>query len=745
MADGGVGIDAVDFRVISDALRVSKRAVEMRAKKDGWHFHEVTGVGGRRRLIALDSVPQDVRKAVLRQRALDAAAALPASPAESAGRQVGRKLAIAEAVDTAVDQRARERGQIAAAGLTGRARERMDAKLELLARLGTFAQARGIGTCAAMDEFCDAYNSGAPIVEVWVRNFTGADLHPATLRRWKRIVRDKGPRGLAGEYGNRKGSSRIDGDDTLRKFILGVLTEKPHISVTVMHAAIRARLPERLPNLKALERWLKAWKADNAELFTAVTNPDAWKNKFMPAFGDASENIVRANQLWMADTTPADLQLVDGRHCVLGVIDVARRKFRMYVSKTSTAEAVCQLYRRNILEFGVPEAIKMDNGSDYASERVAALLTSLHIEPKFSAPFAPWEKPHIERAFKTFSHDLLEILPGYSGHNVADAQAIRARTSFAENLFKKGGTVELKLTAAELQDFCDRWVDNVYDHNPHEGLDGLTPFQKSAQMRDTLRVIGDERALDLLLGAGDMRTVGKKGLRLEKLTYIAPELATVIGQPVLVRRDEADIGRAVVYHREQFLCIAECPEVTGVSMREIASESRARKSKLISQQKAELKALGRKANTSELARDILDSRARDNASLAAFPQDNVLHITPALEAAAEAADALAAHGSEQAPVYDPADPMYDVGALIGRERDAEGDDTYKGRFARALRAMRDPGNEIVQQWLKGYRQSSEFAGSWLMFESFGASHFGLEDSFNELLPEDAIYRINEGG
>lgn len=739
MADGTREADAMDARAIGDVLRVSKRAVTKRADKDGWLYGEERVSGGMRRLYPVSSLPAEVREAVLRHRALQAAAQ--AAPAQSEGRALGRKLGIADAVDGAVQQRLRERGQAAAAGVTGKPRERMDAKLELLSRLSQFARARAIGICAAMDEFCDAYNSGAMDVPVRVRSHTGADLHPTTLRRWRRLVKEQGPAALAGGYGNRKGSNGIESTPALRDFVLGVLREQPHISAKVMHDAIAARLPELLPNRRTLERFLATWKRDNAELFLAVTNPDAWKNKYMPAFGNASEGIVRANQVWMLDSTPADLMLVDGRHSLVGMIDVATRQFRLYVSRTSTADAVCQILRRGILELGVPEAVKMDNGRDYASQRVAGVLAGLHIEARFSAPFSPWEKPHIERAFRTFSHDLLEILPGYGGHNVAEAQAIRSRTAFSEQLFKKNAEPKIRLTAAELQAFCDRWVAEVYTHTAHDGLGGMTPFQKAAQLRDLVRTVSDVRALDLLLGAGEIRTVGKKGLRLDNLLYIAPELAEAINQPVLVRRDDADIGRAVVYYQDRFLCIAECPEVTGVSQREVASEVKARKAKLLQLQKAELKALGRKANVPGLVRDILDSKARDNAALHAFPAPNVVHITPALEAAGVAADALEQmeQGTAAKASHDDA-VKASIVTLVRKEQQAE--DEAEARFKWALDLLLTPAaarNDIDAARLRNYTQTPEYETRWMFFEEFGAGTFGLADHYNALLSADALF------
>ncbi|HZF97873.1 MAG TPA: DDE-type integrase/transposase/recombinase, partial [Pseudoxanthomonas sp.] len=550
MADGNRIMETFDAAQIAAVLGVTKRAINKRSERENWPFAERAVRGGKVKLYPIGLLPEEVREAIRRAESLQAANAAATSAHYQAGAATARRLTIGAAVDARVVQRNCEQGAAAAAGLIGEAKTRMDAKLDMLARLSAFASARGLGQCAAMQEFCDAFNAGQIEVSKEQRElFTRkgeVKLHPATLRGWKKLVKTQGPAALAGVYGvHRKGVGILDSDTALREFVIGLIAEKPHISAKLVYEALCARFSgTKLPVKRSVEMWLARWKQDNAEAYLAATNPDAWKNRHMAAFGSLSDGITRACQLWMMDSTPADLQLVDGRYTLVGVIDIGWRGFRLHVAKTSSAETVSQLTRRAILEWGVPEAIKMDNGSDYASNRFAQLLTGLQIEPRFSAPFSPWQKGNIERAFRTFSHSLLELLPGYSGHNVAEAQAIRARQSFAERLFKKNTVVEIKLTAAELQEFCDRWCRDFYAHEQHEGLQGQTPFQRHAQLRDVVRRVGDVRALDLLLGEGRLCTVTKKGLRLDKLNYIAPELATVIGQQVLVRIDDADIGRA---------------------------------------------------------------------------------------------------------------------------------------------------------------------------------------------------------
>lgn len=64
MADGGVGNKAIDAGAIASALSITKRAIELRAKKETWPFTEQAVRGGRRRLYVLSSLPADVQAAV---------------------------------------------------------------------------------------------------------------------------------------------------------------------------------------------------------------------------------------------------------------------------------------------------------------------------------------------------------------------------------------------------------------------------------------------------------------------------------------------------------------------------------------------------------------------------------------------------------------------------------------------------------------------------------------------------------
>lgn len=742
MADGNVipkPLQAFDIKQIAHALRITKRSAERRANNDAWAFDLVTGRGGQKRMYPLASLPSDVQAAVRHADAVAAARTASATVNFQTGASLGRRLALAAAIDEGAAHRARETGLAALAGLEGRPRARAIAKMDLLAQAQSFVDRHGQGVCAGYEMFVAAYAAGE-IGTPEQRAALGDEISTDSLRRWARTLKSHGAAALAGSYGNRAGSGRIDRDNAINEFAIGLLAEKPHINARHLHQAIWARFGDRLSvSERTVRQWLSSWKSDNRQVFTALANPDQWKNKYMSAQGRSDMDAARINERWEFDGTPSDVMLLDGRANIVGIIDVWSRRAKLHVSKTASSEAVCCAMRRALLDWGVPERAKLDNGTDYVSQRVQRVFSGLQVQVRLSAPFSPWEKPHIERFFHTFSHDLLELLPGYVGHNVAEAQELRARVSFAERLFKKNAApVEIKMTAAELQQFCDRWIRDVYEMESRNGLDGMTVFQRVASANFEPRRVVDERALDMLMaeapGSRDgMYRVAKKGLRINGLDYASPELALLVGEHVKVLLTD-ELGQVVVYHDGAFACVAECPEVMGTSRQEIAIEAKARQKAAVEAKKREIKALGRKAGTKEIAWEILDAKKREREQVAMMPAPNVAHFTPALEAAREAAAALnQAAGQHEAM---PAPTLADFAAVRDLVRaDQVADETAEQRFARAIRLMAaSEVDEFNARWLASYRGSPEFTGRWLMFEEWGGAAFGLGTEFDHLSP-----------
>jgi transposase InsO family protein len=531
--------------------------------------------------------------------------------------------------------------------IDGAAKARADAKAWLLAEALRLQADKGLSLSAASKAFAAAYNKGKVSAPPDVRGLV-KKLGRDTIATWAEVVRKEGTGRLAGAYGNRRGATLIDTQPEVMELVLGMLANRPHCRPAHVFEALRGHLGSRddirLPSQDAIWRWLEAYKAEHAEGFTAHSNPDRWKSRYMVAFGAADDGIVRLNQRWELDSSPADVMLAEGRYSLLGLLDVWSRRGKLLVRPTSSAAGIGGLLRRGILDWGVPELAKTDNGKDYTSRQLVRFFLDLGIEQVLCPPYSPWHKPFVERFFKTFAHDLLELLPGYVGHDVAERQELRDRQSFAERLMQPKQVVELRMSAAELQTFCDQWTDSIYAHRPHDGLAGQTPWQRAQSWTQPVRRVESERALDLLLAEpakGGSRKVLKQGLHIEGAWFVAAELGGLAGRQVHVRLDPLDQGRVHVFDEKGcFVCLATAEDRLGADRAEVARKAKQIQLERVASERKALRQAAKKVDVDEVVAEVLREAAVAAGKLVALPRASVPHQTEGLTAAGECAKAL---------------------------------------------------------------------------------------------------------
>lgn len=601
-------------------LPSTERNVQLKSKRDCWKSRAREGRGGGKEY-HISSLPEIARIQL-------AVMTAPAVKKEAAKTEINPQ------------------GLAEYAHIEGRAKSRIDAKLEILEAFKEFQKTLGFANTRARYIFAEKYNAGEVAVADWVKH-TIISVSACTLRNWAEVLANKGISGLAGKYGCRKGTGIIDTNEAVKNYILGAIYETPHVSCKNIMRGLRARFRESrecLPSYRTLQAWVKTWKEDNEQLLTAVKNPDAWRSKYKSAAGSASESIVRLNQEWQFDGTPSDLLLADGKRCnIVGIIDVYSRRLSLSVCDRASAYAVGCATRKALLKWGVPETVRTDNGKDYVADYIKRVFAALNIEQIICPPFSPQKKPHIERAFRTFSHSLLEQLDGFIGHNVAERKDIEARRSFSQRLFSKDETIELRLTTQELQEFCDRWCEDIYEREEHGGL-GMTPGEKAASYTGEIRRISDERCLDVLLakpaGKNGIRVVSKKGISYEGGYYNAPELGGYEGQQIRVLLDEQDYGELYAFDLDgKFICKAVSFENKGVSLEEVAAARSAVQKRTLKIKKDALRRIAKETNLkgNALVREVFMQAAEEAGKLVRLPSETVAYQTEQMAEAVKAA------------------------------------------------------------------------------------------------------------
>lgn len=672
------------------------RGVQLKVNNSEIRTRPRKGRGGGVELYILD-LPEATRIALGRRAAAHDQGGLPPVPGE---------------VVAAPTRRVTKKGPIF--GLPNYKRLKVDARLYILRAWELFHAKAGLIVWKSQITFCDAYNARSMEIEPWVYE-TVETISWSTIQGWRKKLKEQGAARLGTRYGNRKGSGKIDSDEAVRGFIVALIVAKPHVNAKHVMRGLRARFNDRkIASYRSVQRFMSRWKIDNADMLSAVSNPDHHRNTRMPAFGSASEEITRLNELWEMDSTPADVMCTDGRHAIIGVIDIYSRRGKLLVTETSKSTAICALIRSAMLKWGVPERIKIDEGQDYTSKHLTRALADLGIEQDICPPYTPEAKPHIERFFGTCTRGLFELLPGYTGHCVADAQALRARKSFASRLGEDDAQVfGVALSAAELQTHLDSWCDNLYGREVHRSLKGRSPFEVAAAWRDPIAAIEDERALDVLLAEspGDgWRQVTKKGIRLDRTTFVSVELGGLVGMRVQVRFDAADMGRIYCFDIDgQFICIAKSEELLGVTRRDVAIAARHLRRRIDKAARAEARRLAAEHRPADIAAEILDSRAAHADGVVAFPTPQHAYASDGLDAAADAAAA-----GQGAPAVTPAfddetlkragESLVELAARRDwREIEAEENAAMWERYKR----LRDQGEVSAEDaaWMERYAES----------------------------------------
>lgn len=736
---------------IAEALGITRRAVNKRAtnglrrkNEAAWTIAEREKCrGGEIIRHAYDDLPGDVRKTIDRaEKAADAAVRRREIEAEHTQMTVEAAMKLAADEDETkrreeqarVDRIMEGRKKFNALKKDDDKRVVAQAREWILRMCVEYQHVQGLDKRGAQGKFSMKVTAGDVDLPDFVKASLkqckggGINLSEGVIQRWSDYYRESGIWGLVPKWGDdKRGKCVISETPNLFRFIVAAMVRYPHIKPVKIRQYLETSTPEmNVVSVRTIQRFMKRWLAENVQLWTYMTNPDKWKNIYMSAAGSAFANITRLNQLWELDSTPGDWLLKDGRHSVVGAIDLYSRRLKFFVSKTSTAAAVKQLIRRCLLDWGRPEGMRTDNGKDYVSEEIDSLLRDLQIMHEVCIPFASEEKGTIERAMRTMSHGILDLLPGFIGHSVADRKQIEARKAFSERVMNRDEVVEVALTSDELQTKLDEWTDYVYSRNPHAGLNGKTPWEVANAWRDPILRISDEHALDeLLAGIGGARQIGKKGIRYDNRFFIDPAgvMHEHVGREVAIRLDEHDIGRIAVYLDGAFLCWAQDPDAAGIERREAAAAIKHHVKKKVAEQASELKKFAREMKT-DIVQTVIDHRRAMSENIVELPKRAEDYTTPALDAARDAAMAKNSPSEQprqQAEVIDHAAFREEFEGHNERVQRTEDNRRTHANFLR-LEERISAGFLVTQQDRRAfeiYKQGGMYESMQQFFESFG--------------------------
>lgn len=407
MADGSREIEALDVRAIGDALRVSKRAAEMRAKKEGWPYTEVTVVGGRRRLYSLATLPGEVRAAVLMARSRQAVAAEVPS---TAAQDKARIDALWKRYESVPDH------------LKAMAKRRL-AALQTVEKLVTAGQRLG-----------DARATVA--AQLQREDIRGGSV--ASLGRWAsdvaKLHRSDWLAALVPDYAGRTGTAEIQVEawDLFKADYLRL--EAPTASSCYARVQRIAKVKGwTLPCLRTFERRIAA-EIPRGVMVLRRQGEEALARTF-PA-QERDRTIFHALEAVNADGHKFDVFVRSPmgdivRPIMVGVQDLYSGKLLGWrLAETESADLARMAFRDVVERYGIPSKVWLDNGRGFASKMLTGgvanrfrfkvreedptgVLVGLGMEIHWATPYHGQAKP-IERAWRDLA-DTVSKHPAFAG------------------------------------------------------------------------------------------------------------------------------------------------------------------------------------------------------------------------------------------------------------------------------------------------------------------------------------------
>ncbi|AFY60324.1 DNA-binding protein [Synechococcus sp. PCC 6312] len=573
------------------------QSINQKAKREGWQFRNRSGKGGGKEY-HVSSLPTEAQARLLE---LENTPIYKEKTDELCGSALpGFDSVLCGADGDFVDSHCDFTSRLLTEAPKDKKTRQAEARQQILLTLQDYLtrqNAVGLGRVRyCRQAFVDAYNDPlAPKGELrlpwWVYGEVKS-ISYQTLYSWE-LKRDvAGVSGLARKQGKR--TTTIEATPELKQACLDLLLAHPDISVVGMWHEMCERF-EDCPSLPTLRRFVRGWKAENSDIFDFADSRKGWRNRHMKAFG--SYRATRFNQRWEIDSTLADIvwELDDGfggfqRYALVVAVEVYSRMARVLVCRTSNSLAIAAILRECLIDWGVPESVKTDNGKDYLSRHILNILSVLGIEHKKCVPFNPQQKPYVERFNHTLNHGAAMVLhPRYLGHDVVTRQKIRSRELWPEKAKRKGDESEIEVvrinkSLRQMQCFIEEWLID-YHNTPHEGLgqirDGagnlrhLTPYEAAANQ--PAKRIENVRALDVLMmpapQGGYRATAGKKGIRVGNLpdgtpAYYWHECLVEVGRRFERVFVKLDPNPALIHLFDsedctEYLGVCECYEISG--------------------------------------------------------------------------------------------------------------------------------------------------------------------------------------
>lgn len=239
----------------------------------------------------------------------------------------------------------------------------------------------------------------------------------------------------------------------------------------------------KTPSLNTFKRWIKS--RSGFEIYATRNSKSAADKKYR--LSQRNTDAWGFMQCVEVDHTPLDLMVVDGEsgtvlgrprltlmvewltRCIVGFtigfegtsaqtvlecvkVAISDKKKYKEENPSSVNEWQC---------WGLPQFLKLDNGSEFHSQSFQISLAELGIDPIYCPRKKPWFKARVERAIKRINFELMAALPGATLTQLYNRETGNDPSEFA--------VIDLK----NLRSIIYCWIVDDYHQTFHQGIKAI--------------------------------------------------------------------------------------------------------------------------------------------------------------------------------------------------------------------------------------------------------------------------------
>ncbi len=391
----------------------------------------------------------------------------------------------------------------------------------------------------------------------WYNQEFDASVTKANIFQWQKKLKEGGTAALVDRRGEHKRGTTTIPDDAWEYFYALYMTQEKR-GVQLCYDYTKERFPD-IPSVYAFHRKVKTIPEHVMIYYREGENA---LRDVLPSM-DRDKSDIASNDIWFSDHHRVDVftRNEDGsRLCRLWLtvfFDARSNKVISYICRNAdpAADVIKQTMKKGMEMYGIPQAVYFDNGKDYRSKVFRqdfplSLVHQLGINSIYATPYHGQAKT-VERFFRTFEERFGKMFPTYTGKD-AKNRPEKMRVS-DEKILAIAPSMETFLAA------LDNYMED-YNHTPSRGknMEGKSPDEVYYQNLSIKREITDRKALALLCGTFEERTVHKSGITFKNRVYWDKALLPYFKKKIIINYDSENLDVLNVFDEDmRAVCIAE--------------------------------------------------------------------------------------------------------------------------------------------------------------------------------------------